>query len=417
MERKVDFFELAQNILARQQSEKQITDYKVFYKTYLKGIKNRSNALNALYPICERFRRIAPKSAFSNSTTWAKLEADTESVLKRYFGTEILKLYQMEIPAPPGKVTVPGIDKSFWLALLGTLANTFDSLNEKYKEECIYKNNFLSFVYDCLYSYGLHNYILQRDSDLYKRYNVIIVHQHKSKSKQCECRILLKAETLQSEVLFPYEKQLPIMIHGKLILPKSIYSVRITSTLLLDDELELFALNRGFLWTSATKDEIDFAKNCQNETDSILRNPHLNKDDQKFRNQIIYFVDPDRIKQIRKIKSKKFDLAKLIRICEELNNASATKNHITIPLLVRAVIDHIPPIFGHVSFSQVANNYSNGGRSFKKAMIRLENSLRNIADINIHSQVRSKEVLPTVIQADFTPELDLLLSEVVRILK
>ena len=50
-------------------------------------------------------------------------------------------------------------------------------------------------------------------------------------------------------------------------------------------------------------------------------------------------------------------------------------------------------------------------------MLNLDNSLRNIADNNIHSQVRKKEVLPTTTQVDFTPELDLLLSEIVRKLK
>ena len=40
-----------------------------------------------------------------------------------------------------------------------------------------------------------------------------------------------------------------------------------------------------------------------------------------------------------------------------------------------------------------------------------------MADHNIHSQAREKEVLPTTIQIDFTTELDLLLSEVVRKLK
>ena len=40
-----------------------------------------------------------------------------------------------------------------------------------------------------------------------------------------------------------------------------------------------------------------------------------------------------------------------------------------------------------------------------------------MADHNIHSQARKKEVLPKPTQIDFTPELDLLLSEVVRKLK
>jgi hypothetical protein len=40
-----------------------------------------------------------------------------------------------------------------------------------------------------------------------------------------------------------------------------------------------------------------------------------------------------------------------------------------------------------------------------------------MADPDIHSQAMEKEVLATTTQIDFTPELDLLLSEVVRKLK
>lgn len=70
-----------------------------------------------------------------------------------------------------------------------------------------------------------------------------------------------------------------------------------------------------------------------------------------------------------------------------------------------------------IFFSEVANNYSGGTKSFKKAMKNLDTSSRNIADNNIHSQIRAKEILPTSNQIDFSQELDLLLSEIIRIAK
>ncbi len=50
-------------------------------------------------------------------------------------------------------------------------------------------------------------------------------------------------------------------------------------------------------------------------------------------------------------------------------------------------------------------------------MMHLKDSLKNIADHHLHTQVRDKEVLPTESQIDFKTDLDLLLSEIVRISK
>jgi len=50
-------------------------------------------------------------------------------------------------------------------------------------------------------------------------------------------------------------------------------------------------------------------------------------------------------------------------------------------------------------------------------MGHLDNAARKIADQHLHVQVRKREVLPTIVQVDFSNNLDLLLSEIVRILK
>ena len=79
-------------------------------------------------------------------------------------------------------------------------------------------------------------------------------------------------------------------------------------------------------------------------------------------------------------------------------------------------MDHVPPIFGCKKFSEVANNYA-GAKSFKESMLNLENSSRKISDQYLHVQVRASETLPTVRQVDFSNDLDVLLGEIVRILK
>jgi hypothetical protein len=67
------------------------------------------------------------------------------------------------------------------------------------------------------------------------------------------------------------------------------------------------------------------------------------------------------------------------------------------------------------AFAEVANNYS-GSRSFKESMQHLDLSARKIGDAHLHTQIRTKEILPTATQVNFANDLDVLLAEIVRIL-
>jgi len=128
------------------------------------------------------------------------------------------------------------------------------------------------------------------------------------------------------------------------------------------------------------------------------------------------YIHPDRIAELRRCKSGQHDLTKLVALCEELNTSHRSNQVLAVPMLARAVLDHVPPIFGCKTFSEVANNHS-GGKSFREAMGHLESTTRKIADSFLHTQVRKSETLPTQTQVDFRNGLDMLLQEVVRILK
>ena len=128
------------------------------------------------------------------------------------------------------------------------------------------------------------------------------------------------------------------------------------------------------------------------------------------------YVAEERITEIVQIESKSFDTAKLIRLLREINVAYNSDCHLTIGMLVRATIDHVPPIFGFDTFAEVANNYK-GTKSFKGVMKRLNDSLRNLADSYLHVQIRKVENLPTFNQVDFRAEVDALLGEVSRVLQ
>jgi hypothetical protein len=128
------------------------------------------------------------------------------------------------------------------------------------------------------------------------------------------------------------------------------------------------------------------------------------------------YVAETRLQELKDIRSSRFDLTRLIRLCEEVNVAYRGQAYLSIAMLLRAIIDHVPPIFGFKTFAEVANNY-NGAISFKQAMQHLGSALRAVADAHLHIQIRKKESLPELPQVDFRSPLDSLLGEIIRLLK
>jgi hypothetical protein len=131
---------------------------------------------------------------------------------------------------------------------------------------------------------------------------------------------------------------------------------------------------------------------------------------------IFVYVDESRIADLRAIAAREFDLRKAITLCEELNQCYRAQCYYAVAALTRALIDHIPPVFGMRSFAEVVNNYA-GPRSFKKSMKQLETAARTIADQHLHTQIRKSEVIPTRVQVDFSQVVDVLLGEIVRVLQ
>ena len=124
------------------------------------------------------------------------------------------------------------------------------------------------------------------------------------------------------------------------------------------------------------------------------------------------YIDKKRFHALKK-KSGKFDFSRLLQMLTELNRAFSMGDYISVILLVRAVLDHVPPVFNLNTFTEIANNY--GTKSFKDSMLHLENSSRKIADSYLHTKIRNKESLPNKTQVNFSNDLDVLLAEIVRI--
>lgn len=123
------------------------------------------------------------------------------------------------------------------------------------------------------------------------------------------------------------------------------------------------------------------------------------------------YVSKKRIDALRLIEIKKFDLRKLIRLCEELNICHANDCNIAIASLVRTITNHVPPIFGFNTYATFVSQRPSG-RSVKSSLERLDKNLRDIADNHLHEVMGRRANLPTSIQVNFSPELDILLGEV-----
>ena len=128
------------------------------------------------------------------------------------------------------------------------------------------------------------------------------------------------------------------------------------------------------------------------------------------------YVDKKRIQELEKIKSKNFDFLRLVAILKELNTAYKNKMIFAIPPLVRSIIDQVPPIFDKSNFSEVSGNF--GSKSFRDSMNILDKTSRKIADSYLHTKIRKNESsLPTETQINFKHALDVLLQEILRIVR
>jgi len=123
------------------------------------------------------------------------------------------------------------------------------------------------------------------------------------------------------------------------------------------------------------------------------------------------FLDHAVLNNLRQLNNQHFDTCKLCRMCEELNEAYARGNYISSVLLLRAIINHIPAIFGFKSFAQVV---AQSGRSIKAILSRLEDDARPIADLHTHILIRQKEHLPTKNQIEpYKAGFEVLIQEII----
>jgi hypothetical protein len=124
-----------------------------------------------------------------------------------------------------------------------------------------------------------------------------------------------------------------------------------------------------------------------------------------------WIIDPALIDQLSTATSPDLDVTFLVRMCREINSCFAHGNLVATTLLMRAVLNYVPPLFGQESFPQVVAHID---RSLKDSFNHLENGLRKIADFHTHRRISPTEFYPSPAQVEpFKPQFELLLQQVV----
>lgn len=126
------------------------------------------------------------------------------------------------------------------------------------------------------------------------------------------------------------------------------------------------------------------------------------------------FISNERINDFKKLEgSIKYDLKKLIKICHEINDNYINENFYSVSLLIRTILNHIPPAFkGKESFEQVLAELNGKKHQTRKEIFsRLQDLQRKLADLTAHEKLRENEPSMDAQDVQFIPEINFLLKE------
>ncbi len=122
-------------------------------------------------------------------------------------------------------------------------------------------------------------------------------------------------------------------------------------------------------------------------------------------------VDPAIINALTEIETANSDAASLVRMCREINSSYAHGNILATVLLMRTVLNHVPPVFGFDTFVQVV---ANSGKSLRDSFDHLEGGLRKVADFHAHRKMAASGFYPSGAQVEpYKPQFELLLQQVI----
>lgn len=107
------------------------------------------------------------------------------------------------------------------------------------------------------------------------------------------------------------------------------------------------------------------------------------------------YISKEIITLVEKLKEHGFDTKKLLSLIEELNFNYASQNPYATLSLIRAIIDHIPPLLGFSNYKESAKNYKWPSRSDKNYALNLVND-KHISHDSLHRQITNERDLITM---------------------
>ena len=122
------------------------------------------------------------------------------------------------------------------------------------------------------------------------------------------------------------------------------------------------------------------------------------------------YVDLDVLDQLRALDHPDWNLVKLIALLDELNDNFERRNQYACHALLRAILDHVSPIFGFRDFKVLANNHRWTSQIIKAYMRQLEDFKTQGHDA-LHSQVKASKDLLSMNDVPPPVRLNALLSE------
>ncbi|MCW3073477.1 MAG: hypothetical protein JWP69_546 [Flaviaesturariibacter sp.] len=251
-------------------SEKKINEFKSFYKFFLQSIQQRDVALNDLKVVLQEFKDKGKPFGFLDQDAM-RIQRKGEIVLERHFSKTLVELYNKEFD----QVGRQGSYKQEAPLILSILVSIAESMNDKdmqFTTAWNHKKYILDYTLSCLYHYGLHPDIWKRDeSNVF--FNVLINHTYNSKIVREVHKMHLNKTQFEADFESLYKKKRRIKFSGELIPFSSIRKVLITTTLLREDEIPLWAQKRGIEWNKDYKSEKEFILSCKDETDKYHPNP------------------------------------------------------------------------------------------------------------------------------------------------
>ena len=235
-------------------------------------------------------------------------------------------------------------------------------------------------------------------------YHVIV--STKSKPSWDEVRLDLTNTELISRFVGPYKDGRPIVINGTTVPIDDLAKIRITWTDQSAEELRPIVEADPKGRTFATPVDWRIAARGKDVTDSFITEPpgrpKTGSSDVRpplLPRRAALYIDQKLIAAIKaKDGASQFDCTKLLQLIDELNHNYARENVYSTHALLRAILDHVPPILGLADFGAVASNYK-WTQTDKKYMKRLL-EFKNQADDALHRQISSK---PDLLSFDDMP--------------